>query len=360
MRRKNALLLTVLVAFIPGALPALPPSLVLGAYGEGADSSLAPSLETPFTDARLQGTFGWRQALAPGSYLAIASRASIAPYLTSVSGFVDTEFLNAELGLPVAADSLVFDMGANSSIVNQTGVGGYGQPAWAAEYRFSRDARGLQPSFKYLGSYLYEQQGSDDHLSQSVEVRLDRSTNIRLETWAAAQGGWELWTKQQAYDSSGTVTGPYRQDWLASLVAGARGFAGFSLDWSADASAAIRFSDASTTSVGVSQLVLPGGSRVTGAVRASAAWTPSRFVGVSVSGNLQDDWYFTRTGLNDDGTFSSSNMNVLAIGGGLRADWTPDNAFYVVIQANLSRTFSNDASVAEWGGTLSAGIEYSF
>ncbi len=360
MDRKNSFLLIVLIACVPGALHALPPSLVLGAYGEGADSSLAPSLGVPYTDARLQGTFGWREALAPGSYLAVSSRASLAPYLTNVTGFVDTEFLSAELGLPLAAESLIFSAGTASSFVNQTGVGGYAQPAWSAEYRLSRDPAGLQPSLRYLGRYLYEQQGSDDHLSQSIEARIDRSTDVRLETWAAAQGGWDLWTKQQAYDSSGNVTGPYRQDWLGGLEAGARGFAGFSLDWSADVSGTVRLSDASTTSTGVSQLVLPGGSRLTGAARATASWTPSRFVSLSMSADVQDDWYFVRAGLNADGTFSSSNLNVLAITSGLRADWTADNVLYLVIQASLSRTLSNDVSVAEWGGTLSAGVEYSF
>jgi hypothetical protein len=350
----------IAAACISSPLFALPPSLGLGAYLDAGDSSLSPAVGTPYTDVRLQGTFGWRQALAPGSYLALTSRASIAPYLTTVSGYVDSELLNIELGLPVGVDSLILAAGEDSSLSNQTGVGTYAQPAWSAEYRFSRDASGLRPSISYLGRYLYEQRGSDDHLSQGLQLKLDKSTTVRLETYGALQGGWELWTKEQAVDGSGAATGSLRQDWLAFLSAGARGFAGFSVDWTADASAGVRFSDASTTSTGVSQLVLPGGSRLTASAKAGASWTPNRFVSVSLNGSLQNDWYFSRDGLNADGTFSPSNLNVLAVGGGLKVDWTPDNAFYVVIQTDLSRTFANDPSVAQWSATATVGVEYSF
>jgi hypothetical protein len=351
---------TIVAACICSPLYALPPSLGLGAYVDAGDSSLSPTAGTPYADARLQGTFGWRLALAPGSYLAVTSRASVAPYLTTVSGYVDNELLNLELGLPVGADSVILVAGEDSSLSNQTGVGTYAQPAWSAEYRFARDSGGLRPSFTYLGRYLYEQLGSDDHLSQGFQLKLDSSTTVRLETYGALQGGWELWTKEQAVDGSGAPTGALRQDWLAFLSAGARGFAGFSVDWFADASAGVRFSDASTTSTGVSQLVLPGGSRLTASAKAGADWTPNRFVGVSLHGDLQNDWYFSRDGLNADGTFSASNLNVLAFGGGLKVDWTPDNAFYVVFQADLSRTFANDPGVAQWSATATVGVEYSF
>ncbi len=360
MRAKSLVLSIALAACSIGMLYALPPSLVLGAYFEGADSSLPPSLGTPYADARLQGTFGWRQALGTGSYLAVTSQASLAPYLTLTSGYVDSELLNLELGLPVASNSLILAAGENSSLVNQAGVGAYAQPAWSAEYRFQPDSAGFQPAFSYLGSYLYEQQGSDDHLSEALQLRLKKSANIRLETWGSLQGGWELWTKEQSVDGSGNTTGFLRQDWLAGLSAGARGFAGFSIDWSADATAGVRFSDASTSSAGVSQLVLPGGSRLTTAAKASATWTPSRYVSVGLNGSVQDDWYFVRNGLNSDGTFSATNLNVLAIAGGLKLDWTPNDVVYLVIQTSLSRTFANDPGLAQWTGTVSAGVEYSF
>lgn len=360
MKWKCAIFLIVLSPGVAGVLDALPPSLVLGAYAEGGDSSLAPSLGTPYSDARIQGIFGWRQALAPGSYLAITSQAAFAPYLTWVQGYVDGEILNLELGLPAPGGTVILDAGADNSFVNQTGVGSYGQPAWSAEYRRARDAGGLQPSLSYLGSYLYETAGADDHLSETLRLKVDRSTSVRLDTYAALKGGWELWTEQQAFDGSGVATGSQRQDWVVDLSAGARGFAGFALDWSADASAGVRFSDASTSSTAVSQLVLPGGSRLTAAAKSSGSWTPNRYLSLTLSANLQEDWYFERYGLNADGTTGDSRLSVFSAGGGLKVDWTPDNVFYIVIQANVSRSFANDPGVAEWGGVLSTGVEYAF
>jgi len=64
--------------------------------------------------------------------------------------------------------------------------------------------------------------------------------------------------------------------------------------------------------------------------------------------------------LNADGTTGDSRLSVSSAGGGLKVDWTPDNVFYIVIQANVSRSFANDPGVAEWGGVLSTGVEYAF
>jgi len=255
--------LFVISFLVASALAAytLPPTLVLGGYAKGGTSSTSSSPGTPYSDVKLDGTFGWRQALGGGSYLAVASRASIAPFLTTFSGFVDNEFLNLELGLPSAANMLIFAAGANSSAENHSGVGSYAWPAWSAEYRFARSDRGLQPSVSYLGSYLAEGLGSDDHLSQAVQLMLDKSTNVRLETYSALQGTWELWTKQPV--SSGTGIATLRQDWLARLSAGARGFAGYTVDWSFGLSGGVRFSDANIYQPTGSLLVLPGGSRFT-------------------------------------------------------------------------------------------------
>jgi len=81
---------------------------------------------------------------------------------------------------------------------------------------------------------------------------------------------------------------------------------------------------------------------------------------VALSGNLENDWYFSRPGVNPDGTLSTATLNAFAVGGGLKADWTPNNVVYLVIKANVARTFANDPSVALWSGAVSAGIEYSF
>ena len=88
--------------------------------------------------------------------------------------------------------------------------------------------------------------------------------------------------------------------------------------------------------------------------------TPSRSVSLGINGNVENDWYLARGGVNPDGTPAGANLDALILGGGLKFDWTPDNALYLVIQAGLSRTFANDPSVAQWNGSLSGGIEYSF
>ena len=358
MLQKRVIFMISLLVSSALAAYALPPTLVLGGYTEGGASSTASVPGTPYSDVKLQGAFGWRQALAGGSYLAVASRTSIAPFLTTFSGFVDNEFLNLELGLPSAANMLIFAAGANSSAENLTGVGSYARPAWSAEYRFARSDRGLQLSVSYLGSYLAEGLGSDDHLSQGVQLMLDKSTNVRLETYSAIEGTWELWTKQPV--SSGTGIATLRQDWLAGLSAGARGFAGYTVDWSLGASGGVRFSDANIHEPTGSLLVLPGGSRFTAKGEGSLDWTPSRYFEVALSANLENDWYFSRPGVNPDGTLSTATLDAFAVGGGLKADWTPNNVVYLVIKANADRTFANDPNVALCCGALSAGLEYSF
>jgi hypothetical protein len=342
------------------AAGALPPSLLLGGYLDGGASSTLPSSGATFAAARLQGSLGWRQGLGPGSYLAVASRGSIAPYLATIQGFVDSEFLNLELGLPSAADSLIFDAGVDSSLANQTGVGSYAQPAWGAEYRFARGDGGLQPSLSFQGSYLCEQLGSDDHLSGLLLLKLDHSTSVRLGAYAGLSGGWELWTKEQAYDSGGTPTGSLRQDWLLNLSGGVRGFSLSSLDWTIDVSGGARISDASTTATGYSPLALPGGSRLNARVKGNVNWTPSRQVSLSLTGGLENDWYFVRTGVNADGSSAASNFDVMAIEGGIKMDWTPDNTLYLVLQAGAARTFANDPAQGSWSGSLSVGVEYGF
>lgn len=138
------------------------------------------------------------------------------------------------------------------------------------------------------------------------------------------------------------------------------GFAVFSVDWTADLSGGVRLSDASLTASSASQLVLPGGSRLVVRGTGSLNVTPNRSISLGINGNVENDWYFARGGVNPDGAPAGVNLDALILGGGLKLDWTPDNAFYVVIQAGLNRTFANDPSVAQWSGTLSAGIEYSF
>ena len=120
VRWKRVMASAVFLVSVGFAAVALPPSLALGGYFEGGAASTLPSAGTIYTDARLQASFGWRQGLGPGSYLAVTSRASISPYVTAAQGLVDSELLNLELGLPSGADSFIVDAGVDSSIENQT------------------------------------------------------------------------------------------------------------------------------------------------------------------------------------------------------------------------------------------------
>ncbi len=340
----------------------LPPTLVLGAYGDSGAQSVAPSSGSPYGDLLIDGLFGWRQALGPGRYLALSASGSLSRYLITLSGFEDYEHFDAQLGLPSGENTFILGGGIASSVTNQTSTGSFAWPYWSAAYQLARGKLGYRSTFEYRGSYLYEPAPSNDHFTEGVRYTLDHLTNIRLETYAILDGSWELWNQQPILASNGSATSAFRQDYLAALTLGAKGILGYYLDWRAEASGGLRLSDADTNQylATASQYEANSESRASGRASASLTWSPTRSFSMSVSANLGDELYLSRKAVTSAGALTSESLNVLSTGGGLRLSWTPNGKVYLVLKSALSRSFSPDPNYAQWSLDASGGVQYSF
>lgn len=354
--------LTALLLFLTPIIASfgLPPTLVLGGFGGAGSFSLSPTPKTPYTNAGVRESFGWRQSLGSGSYLSLASKASLAPYLTTLSGYLDSEAVDAELGLPSGPNSLIVAGGFRSSLENQSGYGSYIVPYWSGEYRFRRSAGGLQPSLTYGGRYVYQQLGSDNHFVEALRLKLDQSTTVRFDGFLGLDTAWELWPQQPILSSTGSTTGKLRQDELVSLSAGARGLAGYTLDWQAGISAGVRLSNANEYLTTVSKLEPGSQTRLTQKGNFSVTWTPTRSLSATLTAEVANDAYLTRNALTSSGTPTSANLDVVSAGGGAKVSWTPDGKTYFVLRGNAARTFANDPSFPAWSYDVSGGVDYSF
>lgn len=338
----------------------LKPTLVVGGTGGVGSYSFSPSPSRPYTDAGLSESFGWRQGLGPGSYVSIGSQASFAAYLTSLQGSLDSESLDGELGLPAGPNSLIFGAGFKSSLHNQSGYGSYVLPYWTGEYRFRRNAKGLQPSLTYGGRYVVQQLGSDNHFVEALGLKLDRSSTVRFDGYLGLDTSWELWPQQHLFDSSGATTSALRQDYLLDLSAGAQGLVGYTLDWQAGVSAGLRLSTANEYLGAVSQLAEGSQTRFTQKGSGSLTWTPTRTFSATLSAQVQNDAYLSRKALDSKGVPSGTNLDVFSAAGAAAGSWALSGNTYLVITGQAARTFSNDPSFPQWSYELTGGVQYSF
>lgn len=338
----------------------LSPTLVLGGFGGLGSYSLSPTPNTPYADAGINESFGWRQALPSGGYFSLASQGSFAPYVATLLGFLDNEALDAELGLPSGPNTMIFGAGVKSSFQNQSGNGTYALPYWSGEYRFARSSSGLQPSLTYGGRYVYQQFGGDNHFVEALGLKLDKSVSVRFDGYLGLSGAWELWPQQPILSSNGSATSSLRQDGVINLQAGARGLAGYTVVWGAGLSAGLRLSNANEYLSSTSRLVANSESRLTQQANASLTWSPTRSFSADISTQAQNDTYLARKALTTGGTPSSSNLDVVSVGGSAKASWTPNGKLYYVLRANASRTFANDPNFPQWSYDVSGGVEYSF
>jgi hypothetical protein len=80
----------------------------------------------------------------------------------------------------------------------------------------------------------------------------------------------------------------------------------------------------------------------------------------SLGAEAQNDMYLTRKALTSSGALSTSNLDVVSVGGTAKVSWTPDGKTYFVLRSNAARTFADDPSFPQWSFNFSGGVEYSF
>ena len=352
--------IVVVFSFLGLFSPALygyPPTLVLGLEGGGTvfESPEEGQDALPLATVNLLG--GWRGATPAGGYLGLAASARVLSYLASPAILADAETLALEAGLPLGPNLVELEGSLEASVMGDGEDPAHLEPRWQAGLRLGGGA--VQGIFSYRGSYLYQPDDIEDFLHQGLKLGVEWEHSIRLGLRAGVQGGWEYWPDYFLLEGTGSSTGVPRQDAVGGLDIGLDGLAGFFLDWSLGLSAGLRWSTANRFITG---LGLEEGSEnnLYAGLEAAADWSPHRTVGLQLKGFLRQEWYLARAALTSLGVDTGELLRVLSLGLTVRADWTPNDRLFLVLEGSAGRRFANDPAEERWNATLQAGVEYSF
>jgi hypothetical protein len=361
LRIRWVLAVLCLLAFAGPGADAYPPTLLLGLQG-GGYAFQSPEDEDVLPLAAVNLLAGWRDALADGGYLGLAASARVLTYFGSPMVSADSEKLSLEAGLPLGRSLVELEGGLDASAVGDGEDPAHLLPSWQAGLRFGPE--GAQGILSYRGSYLYQPGDVEDFLYQGLRLRGEWERSIQLGFWAGLEGGWEYWPQYLRYASGDTLdnpTGEARQDVVGSLQAGLDGLAGFFLDWSLEASAGLRWSTANRYPSVLLGLEEGSENNLFADLRASLDWSPHRAVGLRLEGFLRQEWYLTRAALTAAPyAHTGDTLRVLSAGLAARADWTPNDRLFLVLEGSAGRRFANDPAEARWSASLEAGVEYRF
>jgi hypothetical protein len=334
------------------------PTLLLGLQGGGYAFESPEDGEDVLPLATVNLLAGWRNPTPAGGYLGLAASARMLSYFGSPIVSADSEKLVLEAGVPLGRSLMELEGGLDASLMGDGEDPAHVQPRWQAGLRFGGEA--AQGLFSYRGSYLYQPGDDEDFLYQGLRLGTEWQRSIQLGLTAGLEAGWEYWPEYWLLDGSGLSTGVARQDVVGALQAGLEGLAWFFLDWSLEASSGLRWSTANRFITG---LGLEEGSEnnLFASLRAAANWSPHRAVGLQLEGFLRQEWYLSRAALTaapyaDTG----ESLRVLSLGLAARADWTPNDRLFLLLEGSAGRRFANDPAEARWNASLEAGMEYRF
>jgi hypothetical protein len=352
----------VVVLFLSGFLgPAAygyPPTLLLGLQGGVTWFESPEDGEGVLPLAAVNLLAGWRNPTPAGGYLGLAASARLLSYLDSPILFADAESLALEAGLPWKRGLVELEAALDASVMGDGEDPAHLHPRWQAVLKLGgEDLLGL---LTYRGSYLYQPQDVEDFLYQGLGLGAEWEHSIRLGLEAGLECGWEYWPDFLLRDGGGALTDVPRQDLVGVLRAGLDGLAGFFLDWSLEASAGLRWSTANRYISSLSLLEEGSENNLFAALQAAAGWSPHRAVGLRLDGFLRQEWYLTRAALTAGGADTGEFLRVLSLGLTARADWTPNDRLFLVLEGSAGRRFANDPVEERWNATLQAGVEYSF
>jgi len=354
--------LTVIVLFLFGFLGSIaygyPPTLLLGLQGGGTAFESPEDGEGALPLAALSLLAGWRNPIPAGGYWGLAASARLLSYFGSPIVSADIERLALDAGLPIGRSLVELEGGLDASVMGDGEDPAHVHPRWQAGLRFGGET--AQGIFSYRGSYLYQPDDDGDFLYQGLRLGAEWERSLRLGLAAGLEFGWEYWPEYWLLDGLGAFTGVARQDVVGELQVGLDGLAGFFLDWSLEACAGLRWSTANRFITGLG-LEEDSENHLFAAIRAAADWSPHRAVGLQLEGFLRQEWYLTRAALTE-APFADTgeSLRVLSLGMTVRADWTPNDRLFLVLEGSAGRRFANDPAEERWNASLQAGVEYSF
>ncbi|OHD73761.1 MAG: hypothetical protein A2V99_03125 [Spirochaetes bacterium RBG_16_67_19] len=352
------LLLLSLWGFPGPASYGYPPTLLLGVQGGGIWFEPPEDGADALPLAALSLAAGWRNPTPPGGYWELAASARLLSYFGLPLLSADSERLDLQAGLPLGRSLVELGGGLDASAMGDGEDPAHLHPRWQAGLRLGPgDFQGI---LTYRGSYLYQPDDVEDFLYQGLSLGAEWERSLRLGLSAGLDFGWEYWPDWFLLNGAGASTGVPRQDVLGGLRIGLDGLAGFFLDWSLEASTGLRWSTANRYPSLALGLEEGSENSLYAALRAEADWSPHRSVGLQLGSFLRQEWYLTRAALTAASVDTGETLRVLSLGLTARADWTPNNRLFLVLEGSLGRRFANDPAEERWNASMQAGLEYSF
>ncbi|MBN1837511.1 MAG: hypothetical protein JW820_16770, partial [Spirochaetales bacterium] len=351
----GALLLLLFLSFPLARAAAFPPTVVLGLYGSGFwyypdDPAVpaAPGREAGLTASALGG---WRSALAWGGSLALAGNAVVtwAPAGSAgVDGLYDRESLELQLYVPLGGLRLEMESGLSASgLGTQEGLPPHLRPSWSVAGRWLGDLGVFRPFLEARGHVLLQadqdesadEPGDEDALYQGGALGIALVPSFESSYEIAVDAGWQRWCQQVLFDAAGLPTPVPREDVVARLRAGGEWLLGYFASGELSAAGGLRWSNANRlTGDPPSVLEANSESRWFAEVEAAVSWSPRRQLGLEAAGFVLGEWYLDRR----LPAPLAGPLSVLTGGVDLRLDWTPDDRWYLVLDASALGSYSQD------------------
>ena len=80
-------------------------------------------------------------------------------------------------------------------------------------------------------------------------------------------------------------------------------------------------------------------------------------MGLQLEGFLRQELYLTRKALSEAGVPTGERLRAFSVGADLRADWTPMEGLFFVLEASVGQRLANETAEQRWNLQGGAGIE---
>lgn len=348
--------LLVLLAALPSPRAgAYAPVVVLGLKGEGVLYSEEQRPAEGGAGLGLEALFAWRLPWGEDGFFAARASSSL-DWLPDPSfgppALYDEQVLGLEARLPGTLNRLGLAAGLKGSFAGSLdGEAAYLRPDWRLALRLGPAEGGGETELSARGYWLAQPEGDEDSLYQGLRLSWQPASSIRARRGLLLEAGWELWPEQPLYDAAGDPTAASRRDLVGWLEGSLGGLAGYFLDWSLTAELGGRLSNANrwlSAEIPSRQLQESSEDRVCAGLRAEVRWSPHRQVALDLGAFARQELYPQRDALTAAGTLSGQRLRVLSAGLDLRADWSPDDRLFLVLDASAGRRFANETAEERW------------
>jgi len=357
----RACLLCLLASALPPAAGAYAPVVVVGLQGEGLVYCSEGLPVQRGAGLAAAGRLSWRGPWGEGGFLSAAASTSLDWLLADSAGataLYDQQLLLLQARLPAPLTRLSLSGGLEGSLAGTLdGQLPYLRPDWKLAWRLWEQERGTELELAARGYYFGQPDDEEDSLYQGLQARLSIPRSIRLRYGLLLEAGWELWPEIGLFGAGGSLTGETRHDLVGALEASIGGLAGYFFDWNLTAEFGGRASNANRWVVADAVLEDRSEDRLFAGLRASARFSPHRQVGLELDVFARQELYLHREALTDGDTLSGELLRAFSTGLDLRADWSPRERLFFVLDLSAGWRLANETDEERWSLRGGAGIE---